>query len=1206
MADNNNNNNGNPIVNPNNFGRNNNGLDNSELRQSISINADRIIEAIKENGGNNSRNINNNREKNEAEKIIDAHIQDIQKLEKIQNKRIRDEIKNNDALTKLQRIKDLSRRGSEEERKVANRFLELKKDEITRLENNIKKQAELEAQQRTLEQKEVKLNEERIKLIERESSTSDTAELAVIEKRLNEIVSELEDTKDEQKTTTDQLNELAADRSSQYIAQELRDTTNLISTVSQNTDNMAENVDSIEAEQRKENKRKAKEEKIKNAKDYKIAENLEDCFSDGLFGLAGNLDKTFKEATNNHINAMKGSIAGNIVGFVEKSLFSVADYTVSKFTDAIGTLQSSFESTGMELSKAILMDRNEIVNEYQDVADRLQEEGFDKALNATDIIGFETQIAKAGITDENLISEIAYQFGKVSSVTGVGLPDLLSDEVLIALQDTYKTTGSLDEVTKELNAVSTAIVNGVDAVGSATGISQGKIQETTLNYVKDVVQYGFEDATDKFQDTVATQLGTGQYVGGSGVFQRMISALESSRNENVSADLLSNMQDIFTQEQYDEMIKSGDYLGALTNILEKIDELGTSDTTNTALSWLGVSPQDWRQLVSREGGISAVIEDINEARSAMASGEGSTEYQRRTNLVKEGRTNTVEQNLRNKVINEATGVWGEAVKTGIPESTQMLVASINAANSGIQSAISFGIEKLINHFTGAGANVVGSLLSGGAAGAGSSSAIGALGATVGGKAIGLGPTVAIGAATFAASYGLGTKINEWTKASDKISDAIVGAIAPTQEAINNLKEIEEANRSQNDEYHNIVKDLLEKNNNISEDTKQAIAGDLDKLIDNTIDTKNSRQAFAKTLREGIESGDIQDKSTGMNIAKSIKVMTGKDVSELSDDELINYYNENKSWFDYSGNSNLGDQVQLSEQSYKQSEGKERWDYVDSILSSFANDGIITAEESTQAAKELRSALIDEGKSEEDIDKFMESFRMRTKQTNDYYSAYQAATRVKDAILAELETVDRSNVDAADKILSIIQDYKNGIYPGMTDQEKMFVERAKIYFKEDSNSNDVKAGLKIIDPNKPFYELYSPDNVSKFATGLDYVPYDNFPALLHKGERVVTAADARLDDLANSVYLQQIYSSNFNKDNNNIEDLTTTNNSIEQGFNTTADNQSAIIAALQAIINILSNNQTSNMYRDMNNVFNDINTNSIALRTNNIAKMASAH
>ena len=30
-------------------------------------------------------------------------------------------------------------------------------------------------------------------------------------------------------------------------------------------------------------------------------------------------------------------------------------------------------------------------------------------------------------------------------------------------------------------------------------------------------------------------------------------------------------------------------------------------------------------------------------------------------------------------------------------------------------------------------------------------------------------------------------------------------------------------------------------------------------------------------------------------------------------------------------------------------------------------------------------------------------------------------------------------------------------------------------------------------------------------GLDYVPYDEFPALLHQGERVKTAAEARMED-----------------------------------------------------------------------------------------------
>lgn len=35
-----------------------------------------------------------------------------------------------------------------------------------------------------------------------------------------------------------------------------------------------------------------------------------------------------------------------------------------------------------------------------------------------------------------------------------------------------------------------------------------------------------------------------------------------------------------------------------------------------------------------------------------------------------------------------------------------------------------------------------------------------------------------------------------------------------------------------------------------------------------------------------------------------------------------------------------------------------------------------------------------------------------------------------------------------------------------------------------------------------------DNVGGYAGGLDYVPYDNFPALLHKGERVLTAQESK--------------------------------------------------------------------------------------------------
>ena len=41
--------------------------------------------------------------------------------------------------------------------------------------------------------------------------------------------------------------------------------------------------------------------------------------------------------------------------------------------------------------------------------------------------------------------------------------------------------------------------------------------------------------------------------------------------------------------------------------------------------------------------------------------------------------------------------------------------------------------------------------------------------------------------------------------------------------------------------------------------------------------------------------------------------------------------------------------------------------------------------------------------------------------------------------------------------------------------------------------------------------YSGLDVPGYATGLDRVPYDNYPAILHEGERVLTASQARSYD-----------------------------------------------------------------------------------------------
>ena len=54
------------------------------------------------------------------------------------------------------------------------------------------------------------------------------------------------------------------------------------------------------------------------------------------------------------------------------------------------------------------------------------------------------------------------------------------------------------------------------------------------------------------------------------------------------------------------------------------------------------------------------------------------------------------------------------------------------------------------------------------------------------------------------------------------------------------------------------------------------------------------------------------------------------------------------------------------------------------------------------------------------------------------------------------------------------------------------------------------------PGYPTYKPSTPnsENVTTKAFGMNYVPYDNFPALLHQGERVLTASEARQADRGN--------------------------------------------------------------------------------------------
>lgn len=123
---------------------------------------------------------------------------------------------------------------------------------------------------------------------------------------------------------------------------------------------------------------------------------------------------------------------------------------------------------------------------------------------------------------------------------------------------------------------------------------------------------------------------------------------------------------------------------------------------------------------------------------------------------------------------------------------------------------------------------------------------------------------------------------------------------------------------------------------------------------------------------------------------------------------------------------------------------------------------------------------------------------------------------------------------------------------------------------DTNSDAYKNWANAPATTGSFDSVPLVSNVGKYATGLDYVPYDNFPALLHKGEMILTADDAMdyrnvINDIVNDVNSttsSTTYGNNVNTvDISGIVDTTNITNSVDNQTN-------AVVGLLEKILNIL--------------------------------------
>lgn len=141
---------------------------------------------------------------------------------------------------------------------------------------------------------------------------------------------------------------------------------------------------------------------------------------------------------------------------------------------------------------------------------------------------------------------------------------------------------------------------------------------------------------------------------------------------------------------------------------------------------------------------------------------------------------------------------------------------------------------------------------------------------------------------------------------------------------------------------------------------------------------------------------------------------------------------------------------------------------------------------------------------DNMKKILDILKNYPKESEEYKIALGNIKTIWDNILLGIKNGEDGYIDQKDTILEIANELKK-----ITGQD--YVADVKIAFQEHEENTSFwkrfKTNFKgtLNSLLKPFKGIFDNLNITGgYANGLDYVPYDNYPALLHKGEAVVPA------------------------------------------------------------------------------------------------------
>lgn len=847
--------------------------------------------------------------------------------------------------------------------------------------------------------------------------------------------------------------------------------------------------------------------------------------------------------------------------FAKNILKVVEDRYLSSYKEGFSNVYNSVESTRNTVSARLKMDQGGFTDLQNEIHEEIVSQGLEATVSQVDVNNAIAELSAAGVTDKEMLKTLALEQAKLAasgSSLNLGNEETLSNirqfvtqqmaagasqqDAIKSLQEIFSSYQNVEDFYAGTGWTTPFVNGGGNTLFNAT-MNRGIMSQWTAEQISsDIISSGaVSDAlsqigldynlanaiTDKLTNMSIEEQGA--YL--KAMFNAGIIDADTYKTGNLSqVEILKTMQDYLRQ------FSGGDtrYLTEVINALGMSD-LNTSEAIKLMQANLEIAIPTEEEL--------AVAQENRDA--ALQTGK----YVSKTSQVQ-----TETQNSMAKLASEAEKYYkGDSV----------VLAGFNAVETGIGTLIDVGNDILSNMVS----NGIKGLFSGGAGGAagsaagsgGASTLIGSLGSTATLSA----GTVGLGALAFAGGAAIGYNIP--VIGGKDLKERIEDAVDPFEQAAEDFKTMtidaidEEKDKIsyENEKLSKYYKML--KKNNIDE---MRLALLQEKNIETGAESEEEIQKlFMENLIKEAENNktqaELQQQMRNTLLEHSTDVSaTAKDYANMA------FYQTGKSWEDMTQK----ERSDFIEKNKNQFAGSLRSDTIKDI-------GQQMEDVMSKTGSELDLYLMQQGVSDQELSHMTQEQKQK-KAAEKYVLSYGASAGFEDESQALFEYTmseynkrksiyEKANEDFKsqwDKAVENAGENAN-LSQIMLAYAKMYHENNQSDFLKDNNIVlDESNQTAYLDPGDIYKYSY------KFRTGLDSVPYDDYPALLHKGERILTAEEAEAYNEMSSYAVSNLISQNRYGNSSNVYN---TNSYGLTGFETSIDDQTKSLSSiLNQILSIL--------------------------------------